>query len=131
VAIVETADEFTRVRGLSDFLASRELQFEDLSDSFRQGRAPELADVDLLIIGSFVTSDKELRAAYAQSAEALRNFVERGGVVAVLGQADQHAPQESWMPAPRRITRSDEDFDVAHLSRPDHPLVQGPAKLDG
>ncbi len=125
VAIVESKDQFTDVLGLSEYFASRNLRVEDWSDTFERGKVPSMEGIDLVVIGSFVSADREKQATYEKAAEALRGVVERGGVVAVLCQADQHSDGESWMPAPHRLTRADPDAPVAHALQAEHPLWVG------
>ena len=124
VAIVQTADQYTHALGLSEFLKAERIAFRDLSDDFEAGRPAELAEIDLLIVGSFVTNNPQKRAAYVAAGAALREFVAAGGVVAVLCQADQDQATESWMAPPRRITRADPDYNTAFMTQPDHPLLK-------
>lgn len=129
IGIIETEDGFTHVKGLSEFLNSENAPFTDLSAEFEAGERPDLADLDLLIIGSFMTNDPEKRATYARMGDQLRDFVSRGGVVAILDQADQDLGAEAWVPAPHRLKRTDPDFAAAFPAQPDHPLLNAAEKM--
>src|SRR5690606_28787671 len=101
-----TADSYSQVVGLADFLQAESRTFVDFSEThFEAGVQPDLTNIDLLIIGSMLTNDPQKKATYLNSAALLRNFVQQGGTVAVLAQADQDQNSESWMEAPRHLTR--------------------------
>jgi outer membrane protein assembly factor BamB len=131
IAIVQARDEFTKVDGLSDFLVAENIPFKDLSNEFEAGTLPDLKDVDLLIVGSFVTNDAEKRATYRKAGDRLREFVAGGGVVAVLDQADQDHPDEAWLPEPHRLKRTDPDFAAAIPLQTKHPLLTAADVLSG
>lgn len=124
VAIVENTDSFTRVAGLGEFLRSEQIPFKDLSGDFKRGQVPALEQTDLLIVGSFVTSNPQMRAAYDAAGKTLRRFVADGGVVAVLAQADQDYEIEKWMMPPREVVRADPDAGTVYKLQPEHPLLK-------
>lgn len=130
VAIVEHQDAYTKTLGLADFLAAQQVSFEDLSGQFDAGQVPDLSAVDLLIVGSFITNSPQKRATYNDAGPTLRRFVDSGGVVAILCQADQDLETESWMAPPRRITRADPDFVTAFATQPEHLLLTSPESLE-
>src|SRR5215218_5066797 len=71
IAIVQTDDQYTHVLGLSEFLAGEHLSYVDLSQAFERGLAVDLSEVDLLIVGSFVTSDPQKKASYRSMEAAM------------------------------------------------------------
>jgi len=129
VAIVQTEDQYTNLAGMSEFLASEEIEFVDLSEDFRAARVLDLSHVDLLIVGSFVTNDAAMRETYLSAGDTLRKFVADGGVLAVLCQADQDLETEKWMEPPRRITRADPDYGTAFITQSHHPLLKKPEQI--
>jgi hypothetical protein len=123
VAFVETKDTYTHAAGLSKFLAAEKVASYDLSDDLSRGSLPDLSQFDLLIVGSFITTDPHMAKRYREAGEKLRRFVAEGGVVAVLDQADQDLAEETWMEPERRLRRADPDAGTAFISRPDHLLL--------
>ncbi len=73
VAFVETKDPYTDALGLSEFLASEKVVSEDLSDEFSHGALPDLSNVDLLIVGSFITTNPQMVKGYR---EAVQSFAD-------------------------------------------------------
>ncbi|HVJ87415.1 MAG TPA: PQQ-binding-like beta-propeller repeat protein [Caulifigura sp.] len=123
IAIIQTADDFTHALGLSEFLDGEKVAYTDFSADFEAGTLPDLGQVDVLIVGSFVTNDPQKRAAYGKAGKQMQDFVARGGVVAVLDQADQDLNNEAWIPAPHRLKRTDPDSAAAYPLQPKHPLL--------
>ncbi len=123
ISFIETQDPYTKVLGLSEFLAAEKVISENLSEEFSRGALPDLSNVDLVIFGSYITTDPRLAKSYHEVGATLRRFVADGGVVAVLGQADQDLADETWMEPQRRIRRADPDAGTAFITRPGHPLL--------
>ncbi|MBA4147121.1 MAG: PQQ-binding-like beta-propeller repeat protein [Verrucomicrobia bacterium] len=126
---METRDRYTGALGLSEFLGSEQIAFSDVTAVLRDGGTPDLATVDLLIVGAFITNEPELRAAYQRMGATFHKFVADGGLIVVLGQADQDQEMETWMEKPRRIRRADPDFPTAYITQKDHLLLKQPEQI--
>lgn len=129
IGIVEHQDQYTNLLGLGAMLTSEGRTYTDFTSQFQSGTAPDLSDIDCLIIGSFVTNSAQKRATYLDAAEALRTFVAEGGTVILLCQADQDLAQETWMEPPRLAVREDPDTDTAYPLQAGHVLLTTPEQL--
>jgi outer membrane protein assembly factor BamB len=106
-------------------------EVRDLTAALREGEAP-LQDprLSVLVAGSFVTGDARIRTLFDQRGEALRAFVERGGVLLVLSQSGQDLPEESWLPPEVMVTHGVRDYARVRIIEPGHPLLAIPRPLD-
>jgi outer membrane protein assembly factor BamB len=129
IAIVETDDQYTHVLGLSEFLKSEGHAITDFSDTFERGQTPDLSKVDLLIIGSFVTSDPQKKVTYRSMAAGMRQFVSEGGTIAILAQPPAESPYENWMQEPRRVVRGGADAAKLFIHQATHPLLTQAANI--
>lgn len=126
IGIAETADAYTHILGLGSLLTSESQSYTDFSNDFETGVFPNLSTTDLLLVGSFLTNDPQKKATWVAGAGALRSFVENGGMVVVLCQADQDMASESWVQPPRAITRSDTDLASLQILSASHILLTTP-----
>lgn len=91
-------------------------------------RSPlELADGDLILIGSFASEDDRYRAYMARFGNDLAGFAALGRVVVQLAQADQTEEVPVFVPEPLEARRCDDDSGTAVVVAPDHPLAAGVA----
>jgi len=93
IAILDYADEWTKTTGVGPLLDAARVSYVDLTPMLER-RQLDLAGYDILIIGSFFTNSSELRENLNLQAKALRDFVERGGVIVEFTQADQNLLQD-------------------------------------
>ena len=129
IGIAENQDDYTQILGLSDFLKDEDLAFKDFSSDFENGIIPDLKDIDLFIIGSFLTNDTDKNITYTKSGEVFKEFVSKGGAMAIFCQADQDCREEDWMEKPRRISRNDSDFGYVFAYQPKHILLNSPETI--
>ena len=137
IGIVETQDAYTNILGLAAMLDADAVTYVNFSTSFENGVVPNLSNIDTLILGSFITRDAEKKATYLAAGATLASFVENGGTVILLTQADQDtylngtAPPsgEVWLPEPHRLERADPDFGTAYVMAATHVLLTSPETL--
>ncbi|NJK32126.1 MAG: hypothetical protein HC927_06780 [Deltaproteobacteria bacterium] len=91
---------------------------------FTAGEDPE-SDVDLIFIGSFVSSRPEYAAYMAQFGDSLDDYIDRAGLLVQMAQADQTEPAPPFLPDTQDAVRVDTDFEEAIILSPEHPLLQG------
>jgi outer membrane protein assembly factor BamB len=115
--------------GISDFLTAESRSYTDFSSSFAAGTAPSLSGIDLLILGSFITNEANMMSTYQSMAGTLNTFVNNGGTVIMLCQADQDLATETWLESPRALTRADPDSNTAYPLQATHVLLTSPETL--
>ncbi len=128
VGFVETRDPYTRLTGLGELLQEVGSPGRDLTPALRRGRLRPKG-LTLLLIGSYVTADPELRTRLAAAARALERFVDGGGVLVVGTQADTDEPRPAWLPAPLEAVRGDRDAWAPLVRDPEHPLWRTPERV--
>ncbi|MDQ8206030.1 metallophosphoesterase [Coraliomargarita sp. SDUM461003] len=80
-------------------------------------------DVDLIFFGSFISENEDYASYMSQYADDLYNFVDRGGLLVQMAQADQTEPVPPFFPTTQNASRVDDDFAQARVLSPDHPLM--------
>lgn len=88
-----------------------------------------LAGVDLVMLGSFLSEKADYNAFINANAAALREFVRSGGVLFQGTADDRKEPVPGFLPAPLHVRRIDDDFEAVQVLRPQHPLVARMADL--
>ena len=87
-------------------------------------------DQDVLLVGSFATSDAKARRFLRKNKERLAGFVKKGGMVVCLGQAVGDESQVDWLPEGLAAIRSNADAMSATSVDPQNPLLAKPHKID-
>jgi outer membrane protein assembly factor BamB/predicted phosphodiesterase len=125
IAVLDYADQWTKTAAVGTLLDAAKASYTDLTPMLER-RQLDLANYDILIIGSFITNSRELRENLNAQAKELRDFVERGGVIVEFTQADQDERSVQWLPRGVSITRGDTDYEAVDILRPDHVLFTTP-----
>lgn len=73
-------------------------------------------DYDVIVLGSFVTSDRKVRSFLKRNRGRLTRFVEKGGVLVALAQAWYDEGEPLWLPEGLSARRSDRDSVRARFS---------------
>lgn len=126
VAILDYQDQFSNTKGLGQLLTDIGQSYTDKTAQVQSGQAINLAGFDTFIVGSFCTQQSTIKSALASAATTLNQFVNNGGTVIMLTQADQTVAQESWVPLPARVVRGDPDFDLVYRVQTGHQLFSTP-----
>ncbi|MFQ6130564.1 MAG: hypothetical protein ACE5R4_00865 [Armatimonadota bacterium] len=116
------ASEFRKAFAVLEHMG---LEAADLSNDAQAGQL-ELADTDLLIIHRLTALT---RASLAENAQALGEFVARGGTVVQVTPADQEQQVVDWLPQPLGAMITDLDFSQVNIEDPVHPLFSTPNPL--
>ncbi|WP_436715089.1 metallophosphoesterase [Roseiconus lacunae] len=81
------------------------------------------ADCDLLVLGSFLSEDPRYRAWSKEQATSLQKFLDEGGVILQLTQADQTESSPAFIPKELNVKRTDKDGNPVLVLADSHPLV--------
>ncbi|WPJ97917.1 LamG-like jellyroll fold domain-containing protein [Coraliomargarita algicola] len=121
----ETADPYSGRTGAAELLRRAGFHVETLAldqSPYDNTQNPS-EDVDLIFIGSFVSESEAYATYMAQYSDDLYNFVDRGGLLVQMAQADQTEPVPPFFPTTQNASRVDDDFAQAHVLSPEHPLM--------
>ncbi len=94
-------------------------------------RSPWLLDVDLIVLGSFVSEHPGYAAYMKEYADDLFGFVDKGHLLVQFTQADQFEKVPPFLPSTHGARRADPDAADVAVQRPRHPLLAGIATTDG
>lgn len=94
-------------------------------------RSPWLLDVDLIVLGSFVSEHPGYAAYMKEYADDLYNFVDKGHLLVQLTQADQVEAVPPFLPSTHGARRADPDAAEVVVKSPRHPLLAGLAEPTG
>lgn len=126
IAIVEFQDTWTNTKGLGQSLADMGYGYTDLTPALLAGGAINLTGYNTFIIGSHVVQNTTLQTALTNAKTTLNSFVNRGGAVIMMTQADQYRANEDWLATPANVVRCDTDFDAVFRIQNNHQLFQQP-----
>ncbi len=129
IAIVDFADEWTKVDALRQTLDEFKVEYDDLTDALENGTLPFKADNKIFLIGSMVTNNAVLHQNLDKNANAIQDFVKKGGMVWEPTQADQNEANVDWLPPELSCVRSDADQKDVKILKPDHQLFNEPNKM--
>ncbi len=129
IAIVDFADQWTKVDALRQTLDEFKVEYDDLTNALENGTLPFKADNKIFLIGSMVTNNVALHQSLDKNAKAIQDFVEKGGIVWEPTQADQNEANVDWLPPELSCVRSDADQAVVNIIKPDHQLFNEPNKM--
>lgn len=119
----EVADRWTEAVGLGAILTEAGFDAAAIDPE-----APLALDgVDLIAFGSFCTESPAYAPLVEREAAALHAFMERGGVVLQMTQADQTEQAPAWLPDGLTYRREDPDMGPVEAldAEREHPLVRG------
>jgi|GEM_PF-3967453 len=125
--VFETSDSFTSHVGAGESLRRAGFHVQPLPlnrPPFKMADDPG-TDVDLILFGSFVSERPAYQAYMDVYGDVLDDYIERGGYVVQLTQADQDEIQPPFLPARQNAARSDTDFPAAVILSPNHTMIQG------
>lgn len=125
--VFEHADEWTKATGAAALLERAGANVRPLLLT----QSPKHAPADLIVIGSFASEDPAFREFLAARGRDLAAFVEGGGVVLELTQADQTEAAPPFLPEGLEAFRGDGDHADLHVLAAGDPLLAGlPVKGD-
>lgn len=93
--------------------------------------SPFAFDEELIVFGSFASEHPGYAAYMGAYADDLYNYVDKGHTLLQFTQADQVEAEPPFLPSTHGATRSDRDFDGAHVLVPGNPLLAGIEAPDG
>ncbi|MBP96517.1 hypothetical protein CMK18_11245 [Candidatus Poribacteria bacterium] len=129
LAIVDFADEWTKVTGLRDTLDEFKIEYDDYTKEIENGKLAFTRQNKVFFIGSMVTNNAKLHQGLDNNAGVIQEFVKKGGLVMEPTQADQNEDNVDWLPEGLICVRTDTDLPVFKIKKPKHPLFQAPHRL--
>ena len=129
IAVVDFADEWTKVDALRQTLDEFNVEYDDLTEALEGGELPLKAENRIFLIGSMTTNNAGLHQNLDKNAKAIQDFVENGGVVWEPTQADQNEANVDWLPSGLSCVRSDRDSTDFKILNADHPLFNEPNRM--
>ena len=129
IAVVDFADQWTKVDALRQTLDEFKVEYDDLTKSIEGGKLPFKADNEIFLIGSMVTNNAGLHENLDKNAKTIQDFVENGGLVWEPTQADQNEANVDWLPPGLSCVRTDTDLPTVNILAPDHPIFNAPNRI--
>ena len=129
IAIVDFADQWTKVDALRQTLDEFKVEYDDLTNALENGTLPFNADNKIFLIGSMVTNKVTLHQNLDKNANAIQDFVKKGGIVWEPTQADQNEANVDWLPPELSCVRSDPDQKDVKILKPNHQIFNEPNKM--
>ena len=130
IAVVDFADEWTKVDALRQTLDEFKVEYDDLTNALEDGQLPFKAEHRIFLIGSMTTNNAVLHQNLDKNAEAIQDFVKNGGIVWEPTQADQNEANVDWLPPELSCVRSDLDSPDFNILAADHPLFNKPNRMN-
>ncbi len=130
IAVVDFADEWTKVDALRQTLDEFKVEYDDLTNALEDGQLPFKAEHRIFLIGSMTTNNAVLHQNLDKNAEAIQDFVKDGGIVWEPTQADQNEANVDWLPPELSCVRSDLDSPDFSILAADHPLFNKPNRMN-
>ncbi len=88
VAIIDYADEWTKVEALAPTLDELGIKYDNLTDDLEQGKLQFKSEHRIFFISSMTTNNATLHANLDKNEKVIHDFVKRGGVTIEPTQAD-------------------------------------------
>ena len=129
IAIVDFADQWTRVDALRQTLDEFKVEYDDLTNALENENLPFKAENRIFLIGSMTTNNAALHQNLDKNAKAIQDFVTNGGIVWEPTQADQNEANVDWLPPELSCVRSDHDSPDFEILEADHPLFNEPNRM--
>ena len=130
IAVVDFADQWTKVDALRQTLDEFEVEYDDLTKALEGGKLSLKAENKIFLIGSMVTNNAGLHQNLDKNAKVIQDFVENGGIVWEPTQADQNEANVDWLPPGLSCVRSDRDSPAFEILKADHQLFNEPNRMD-
>ena len=130
IAVVDFADEWTKVDALRQTLDELDVAYDDLTNALEGGQLTFKAENKIFLIGSMTTNNAVLHQNLDKNAKAIQDFVKNGGIVWEPTQADQNEANVDWLPPELSCVRSDRDSKDFEILAADHPLFNKPNHID-
>ena len=128
IAIIDFADEWTKVAAVGPSLEEYGYEFDDITDDV-QGGTLNLNGHRLLFMSAMYTNNAALHQSVDKNADVIQDFVKGGGIVIEPTQADQNEANVDWLPDGLTCVRSDPDPSIFVIEEPDHPVFNVPHKF--
>lgn len=128
IAIIDFADEWTKVTALGPSLEELGYKFDDITNAV-QGGSFKLDGYKLLFMSAMYTNNAALHQSVDKNENVIQDFVDKGGIVIEPTQADQNEANVDWLPDGLVCIRSDPDPRDFVIEDPDHPVFNRPNKL--
>lgn len=129
IAIVDYADEWTKVAAVAPSLDHLKIPYDNLTADVEKGNL-KLSGQRLLFLSSMVTNSVTLHQNLDKNAQIIQDFVKGGGIVIEPTQADQNEANVDWLPAGLKVVRSDPDSPIFRIKDAKHPLFNAPNKME-
>ena len=129
IAIVDYADEWTKVDALRQTLDEFKIKYDDYTKNVEKGTLTFKDENRLFFIGSMTTNNPKLHESLDKNAKAIQDFAKKGGIVIEPTQADQNEANVDWLPDGLTCVRSDPDSPVFKIIKPDHAVFSAPNKM--
>ncbi len=129
IAVVDFADEWTRVDALRQTLDEFKVEYDDLTKAIENENLPFKAENRIFLIGSMTTNNATLHQNLDKNAKVIQDFVENGGIVWEPTQADQNEANVDWLPPELSCVRSDRDSPDFEILEADHTLFNEPNRM--
>lgn len=129
VAIIDYADEWTKVEALAPTLDELGIKYDNLTDDLEQGKLQLKSEHRIFFISSMTTNNATLHANLDKNEKVIHDFVKRGGVTVEPTQADQNEANVDWLPDGLICVRSDPDSPNIKILEPNHSLFNKPNKM--
>ena len=123
LAIVDFADQWTKVTGLRDTLDEFKIEYDDYTKEIENGKLAFTRQNKVFFIGSMVTNNAKLHQGLDNNAGVIQEFVKKGGLVMEPTQADQNEDNVDWLPEGLICVRTDTDLPVFKIKKPTEVLI--------
>lgn len=97
VGIVDIMDSFTLTQGLGELLKDENAQISEISNEVRTGSL-EPDKFDIIMFGSFATTDKDIKRALNTNKKIFQEFVNQGKLLVILAQLCDDEAIMKWLP---------------------------------
>ena len=129
IAIVDYADQWTKVDALRQTLDEFKIKYDDYTKNVEKGTLAFKVENRLFFIGSMTTNNPKLHQSLDKNAKAIQDFAKKGGIVIEPTQADQNEANVDWLPDGLTCVRSDPDSADFKIIKPDHAVFSAPNKM--
>lgn len=119
--VLEHPDKWTQAIGAVQALQTAGWKATALT--FDQSVSPH--GTQLILIGSFASEHPEYASFMKLNAAVLQEFVEQGGVLVQMTQADQTEKSPTFLPRTLSAERADPDYADLWAATGEHPLLHG------
>ncbi len=130
IAVVDFADEWTKVDALRQTLDEFDVKYDDLTVAIEGGQLQFKSEHKIFLIGSMTTNSATLHQNLDKNAKAIQDFVKNGGIVWEPTQADQNEANVDWLPPDLSCVRSDRDSPDFEILEAEHQLFNEPNRMD-